>query len=288
MPYLVHILILFCIYAIIGISLNLVVGYTGLISIAHAVFSTIGGYAVAILMTFYGWNFFLAMLVGVLVSACVAWPIAWLLSRLTWDYYVLGTVGFNYVIYVVFLNWESLTRGPLGIPGIPRPTLGPLNFTSNYYFLILALLFATAAYLFARYLVRTSFGRVLKAIREDEQALRVFGYETTRYKVAIFVIAAMLAAMAGALAASFLRFLDPTAAALMDSIFAVSIVILGGVANLEGSILGALVLVAFPELMRFVGFSEDIAGQMRQLFYGLLLIIMMRWRPQGLMGEYKL
>lgn len=288
MDYLIHILILFAIYAILAIGLNLVMGYAGLISVAHASFFAVGAYATAILTVYNGWNFFLAVSVGILLSALLSLILAKILSSLLWDYYVLGTVSFAYILHVVALNWQSLTNGPMGITGIPRPSLGPIRFQDNEMFLILALAFLAAAYILARYLVGISFGRVLKAIREDEAAIRVFGYQTTRYKMAIFMIGGMMAALAGSLYAVYIRFLDPSSAAVMESIFILSIVILGGLANLKGSILGALVLVLFPELMRFIGLPESTAAELRQLFYGLLLIVLMRWRPQGLMGEYRL
>jgi branched-chain amino acid transport system permease protein len=128
---------------------------------------------------------------------------------------------------------------------------------------------------------------VLKAIREDEEAIRVFGYSTLSYKLAAFVVAAAFAALAGSLFASFIGFIDPTAFNVMESVFIISVVILGGFANIKGSLLGALVLVLLPELLRFVGFSADIAAQMRQALYGLALILLMLYKPQGLMGEYK-
>lgn len=288
MPYLVHILILLAIYSILAISLNLVAGYTGLISVAHASFFAVGAYATAILTTTYGWNFFLSVPVGMVIAIILGLAVARILSPLVWDYYVLGTVSFAFILYITFLNWSSLTNGPMGIAGIPRPKLGSLDFSNNTAFLILSLCAAGAVYFLARNLIQTSFGRVLKTIREDEQAIRVFGYETTHYKLTIFVIAAVFAALAGSLYASYIRFIDPSLGAIPESIFIISIVILGGLANLNGSLLGTFILIVFPELMRFVGFSDDIAAQLRQLFYGLLLIVLMRFRPQGLLGEYKL
>jgi branched-chain amino acid transport system permease protein len=129
---------------------------------------------------------------------------------------------------------------------------------------------------------------VLKAIREDEKAIRLFGYRTLSYKLAIFVIAAAMAAAAGSLFASYITFIDPTSFVVMESVFILAIVILGGFANLKGSVLGAFLLILLPELLRFVGFPAEVAAQMRQLIYGLLLILLMLYRPQGLAGEYKL
>jgi len=143
-------------------------------------------------------------------------------------------------------------------------------------------------YAFVQYITTSSFGRVLKAIREDEEAIRVFGYNTLYYKLTVFVIAAGLAAIAGSLFASYITFIDPSTFALMESIFLLSIIILGGLANSKGAIFGAIFLILLPELLRFVGMPPDIAAQMRQVIYGVLLILLMLYRPQGFFGEYKL
>ena len=143
-------------------------------------------------------------------------------------------------------------------------------------------------YFVSRFIVSSSFGRVLKAIREDEKAIQVFGYRTVRYKLLIFVVAAIGAASAGSFLASYITFIDPASFVLGESVLIVSMVILGGLANLKGSIMGALFLVILPEFLRFVGFPVEVAAQMRQVVYGLLLVTLMLYRPQGLMGEYTL
>ncbi|MCC6290568.1 branched-chain amino acid ABC transporter permease [Candidatus Nomurabacteria bacterium] len=288
MPYLIHLAILIGIYGILGLSLNLVVGYTGLLSVTQAAFYGLGAYATAVLLTTTGLNFFVATFLGVLLTSILALLIGFVLSRFRGDYYALGSFGFNIIIYSIFLNWQSVTRGPLGIPGISRPTIFGLNFSDNLPFLILTVIIAILVYLLCRFIVNSSFGRVLKAIREDEQALQVFGYRTAHYKLTIFVISAGLAAVAGSLFASYITFVDPSSFVLFESIFILAIIILGGLANLRGSLLGAFCLILLPELLRFVGFPSDVAAQMRQVVYGLILVILMLYRPQGLMGEYKL
>ncbi|MEA1929746.1 MAG: branched-chain amino acid ABC transporter permease [Patescibacteria group bacterium] len=288
MAYVVHLLILIGIYAILGVSLNLVVGYTGLLSVTHAAFYGVGGYAVAIMLTSLGLNFFLALLLAVIITGLASLLIGLVLSKFSDDYYALGSFGFNIIIYSIFLNWQGLTRGPLGIPGIPRPSAFGFEFGSNISFLILTVAAALLIYWLAQWLARSSFGRALKAIREDEEALRVFGYRTTYYKLAIFVIGAMMAAVAGGLFAAYITFIDPSTFTLNESIFLLAIVILGGLSNNRGAVIGAVALVLLPEALRFVGFPTDIAAQMRQVVYGLVLILLMLYRPQGLIGEYKL
>ncbi len=288
MEYLIHLAILFAIYAILGISLNLVVGYAGLLSVTQSAFYGIGAYATAILLTGYGVNFFLSVILGMLVAGVVSFAIGLVLSKFEGDYYAIVSFGFNIIVFSIFLNWQELTRGPLGIPGISKPVLFGLDFSQNIVFLVLALIILAVIYFASRFIVNSPFGRVLKAIREDEKAIQVFGYRTSFYKSIIFVIGAMMAAVAGSLFASYITFIDPSSFTLNESIFILAIIILGGLANLRGSILGALFLILLPEILRFVGFPDSIAAQMRQIIYGVILVLLMLYRPQGLMGEYKL
>lgn len=271
-----------------AISLNLIVGYTGLLSVTHAAFFGIGAYAVAIFMTFLGVNFFLALVLGIIISCVLAFLIGMVLSKFKDDYYALASFGFNIIVFSIFLNWQELTRGPLGIPGIKRPEIFNFIFSSNSFFLILVLVALLLIYLIAHFIISSSFGRVLKAIREDESTIQVFGYRTLYYKLAIFVIGAGMAAVAGGLFASYITFIDPSSFVLMESIFILSIIILGGLANNKGALVGAIFLIILPEALRFVGMPSDIAAQMRQVIYGVILILLMLYRPKGFLGEYKL
>lgn len=288
MGYLVHLGIIVCIYAILAMSLNLTVGYTGLMSITQAAFYGIGAYATAILMTGYGFNFFAALLLSIIITATVSLAIGFVLARFKDDYFALGSLGFNIIVYGILINWQSLTNGPLGIFNIPRPTIFGVFFSDNIWVLALAIVFATMIYLLCQYIGRSSFGRVLKAIREDEKAIQVFGYNTTYFKLAIFVIAAAIAAVAGTLFASYISYIDPTSFTLNESILILAIIILGGLAKNKGAVLGAVCLVLLPEALRFVGFPDSIAAQMRQVVYGVILIALALYRPQGLIGEYKI
>ncbi|MFA6554666.1 MAG: branched-chain amino acid ABC transporter permease [Candidatus Paceibacterota bacterium] len=288
MEYFIHLAILISIYAILGLSLNLVVGFTGLLSITQAAFYGIGAYTTAILLTSSGMNFFVALVIGMIITAVCSFVIGFVLSKFKDDYYALGSFGFNVIIYSIFLNWQSLTRGPLGIPGIPRPSLFGFTFSENLSFLILSVVFLALIYFICQFITTSSFGRVLKAIREDEEAISVFGYRTLWYKLAIFVIGAMMASVAGALFASYITFVDPSTFTLTESIFILAIIILGGLANNKGAVIGAICLILLPEILRFVGFPNDIAAQMRQVTYGVILILLMLYRPQGLVGEYRL
>ena len=140
MAYLIHLTILICIYAILGLSLNLVIGYTGLLSVAQAAFYGIGAYVTALLLVNSGWNFFTAMIAGMVIAGAIALLIGLVLSKFDGDYYALASLGFGVILYSVFLNWQSVTNGPLGIPGIPRPNLFGFIFSDNFSFLIFSLL----------------------------------------------------------------------------------------------------------------------------------------------------
>lgn len=288
MEYIIHLAILSSIFAILSIGLNLVVGYTGLLSVTHAAFYGTGAYTTAILITKYQFNFFTALVLGVIVTAVLALALGLITSKFKGDYYALATVGFNVIAFTVFVNWDSLTRGALGIPGISRPEIFGFSFFEPLAYLTLVLVGVALVYSIAQFLVNSSFGRVLRAIREDEQAIAAFGYNTWYFKVVIFVISASLAAVAGSLYAGYITYISPINFALHESVIILAMIILGGLANLHGSIIGAAFLILLPEFLRFVGFPAEVAAQMRLLIYGLLLVLLMMYRPQGLMGEYKL
>ncbi|OHA40005.1 MAG: branched-chain amino acid ABC transporter permease [Candidatus Taylorbacteria bacterium RIFCSPLOWO2_02_FULL_48_16] len=288
MEYLIHLAILAAIYAILALSLNLVVGYTGILSVTHAAFFGLGAYATAILTTRYELNFFVSLIAGIAITAVIALFIGRVLSKFRGDFVALGSVGFNMIVWSVFLNWQELTHGPLGIPGIGRPELLGFSFSDNLSFLALAAVFAVLVYAVARFIKSSSFGRALRAIREDEEVLQVFGYRVLHYKLAVFTIGAGMAAVAGSLFAAYITFIDPSTFTINESIFLLSVIILGGLASNRGAVIGAVVLILLPEALRFVGFPADIAAQTRQAVYGVMLILLMLYRPQGLVGEYKL
>ncbi len=269
-------------------GLNLIVGYTGLFSMAHAAFYGIGAYSTAIVMTKFGFNFFPSILVGVGVTFIVSLFIGIVLSRFRGDIYAIVSLGFVSISYAVFMNWKKVTKGPFGFPGIDRPAIFNYVFYSNLSFFMLTLFFLAGVFVICRFTITSSFGRTLKAIREDERAIEVFGYNTTRYKLAIFVLGSMITSVAGSLLGTYLTLVSPTMFTLNESIFILVITILGGLANLYGSILGALFLILLPEALRFSGLPDNVAANLNQLIYGIVLMLLMLYRPQGLLGEYKL
>ena len=292
---------LFAIFAILVVSLNLVIGYTGLLSVAHVAFFGIGAYSVAVLTTnpefeqvpghirYFDWTFFAALPVGMLIAGVVALFVGGVLSRFRDDLFVLVSVGFAVIAHRVLLFWQPVTRGAFGIHDISKPTIGGLVIDGRLEFMFLSLGFLVLVCLASWMIVRSSFGRVLMAIREDEQAIEVFGYKASMFKLMIWVISAMMAALAGGLIASEQTFIDPNSFLLLESILLVCIVILGGLGTIWGSLLGALVFVLLNEGMRFLPFLPDaLVGQARLAVLGMLIVALMLFRPQGLVGKFKL
>lgn len=286
MEYLLHILILIGIYTILSLSLNLLVGYTGILSIAHAAFYGVGAYVAALmalkLHTPFLLNLVLAVGAAGLFGAIVGIPSL----RIKDDYFVIATFAFQIITFSLLNNLVSFTGGPMGLPGIPQPVIFGLTILGHIPFLILTFIFCILTFWIANRIVSSPFGRVLRAIREDEVFAQSCGKNVAAYKITIFMIGAGLAAIAGVLYATYISFIDPTSFTVMESIFIISIVIIGGAGNLWGSVVGAAVLVTLPELLRFVGLPNSVAANIRQILYGALLVIFMLWRPRGFIGEF--
>ena len=199
MEYLINLAILFCIYGTLALSLNMVVGMAGLLSLAQAAFYGIGAYAAAIGMTELGLGFFSTLLLGMLANGILAFVVGKILSRFQGDYYAIVSAGLSVIVFSVLLNWKDLTNGPLGIFGIPKPEIGSFRLVSNFSYLVLCL--AAVALSCGIYVLfdRSSFGRTLKALREDEQLTRLQGYNTKHFKSIVFVVSAMMSGIAGAM-----------------------------------------------------------------------------------------
>lgn len=287
MPYLLHIIILIAIYIIIAVSLNLIAGYTGILTVAHSAFYGIGAYIAALMAVHLDLPFSVNLLCVIFITAAIALLIAIPALRIHDDYLIIVTFGFQMIIFSVFNNWISLTGGSLGIPGIPYIEVFGLTVDSHVEYLILVGFISYAIYFIVNRLVESPFGRVLKAIREDEIFVVSLGKNVAMFKIIVFVIGGSLAAVAGFLYAHYVTFIDPTSFTILESIFMISIVIIGGAGRLAGSIIGAVLLIVIPELLRFIGLPNSIEANMRQIIYGGLLILFLMFRPQGLVGEYR-
>ena len=287
MEYLLHILVIAGIYIILTLSLNLIVGYTGLPALGHAAFFAVGAYISALLALNFGISPWMGLIVGASFAALTGVVIGASSLRLKGDYFALVTIAFAFIVYYTAKNWVSVTRGPMGLPGIPGFSIFGLSLDSTFSYFILVFVFVLITIFIVRRIVDSPFGRVLKSIREDEIAAEALGKDTTKHKLLAFVIGAFFAGIAGSLYAHYITFIDPSSFTIMESILILLMVIFGGMGSIKGSILGAIILVVFPELLRFLGMPSAIAAPTRQMIYGLVLIILMIKRPQGLLGRFR-
>ncbi len=272
-------------YVILGVSFNLLVGYSGLFSMSHAAFYGIGAYASALLAMRLGMPFLLAALLGMLIAAAVSVPLAIPSLRVSGDYLVIASLGFQIILSSVFLNLD-ITGGAAGLPRIPPPAILGQTVRSAPGFVVFTLAFAALAVFFSYRLTSSPFGRVLRAMRDDEVAIQGLGKNIYATKVVVFAIAGAMAALAGALYGSYVGFISPPSFAVEESVFIFSLVIIGGAGTLMGSVAGAIVLEGLPELLRFVHLPYGTEAPLRQIIYAALLIAFMLFRPQGLFGQY--
>lgn len=288
MDYALHILVIACIYAILAVSLDLLMGQAGLMSVAHGIFYGLGAYTSALLATQAGAPFLIGVICGMVVGVAGSLLVSIPSLRLRGEYFVMATFAFQMVLLNVVGNWIGLTRGPLGIPGIPRPSILGWRVRSEAGYAVLAVGFTCLAYLIVARLSTGPFGRVLRAIREDEVFAESLGKNVFGFKVTVFAVSAALAASAGSLYAHYVTYIDPTSFTVLESLLVIAMVILGGAGSLWGPAIGAAVLVALPEALRFLGLPGAVAAQLRQVSYGALLVVMLLMRPQGLVGRYRL
>ena len=275
--YILNVAVLAGIYVILTSSLNITNGYAGLFSFGHAAFYGIGAYTAGILATRYGASFWLTLPLAGVVAGIFGVAIALPTLRLKGIFLALITIGFQEIVFLVILNWTSLTRGPMGIPGILPPAIGGYSFSHNreYYFLIL-LLNILVLFLITR-VVDSRVGRAFIAIREDEVAAQSVGIPVFPMKVLAFVIATVLAGMAGAFFAHHARFISADSFRLDETFVILTMLIVGGMGTLVGPIIGAVFLVILPEVSRFL-------VQYREIVYGAILVAVIVFRPEGIAG----
>lgn len=277
------------IYALMAIGQNLITGYGGMLSLCQAGFFAIGSYATAILSVSFGWSFWATLPVGILISALCGILIGLPTLRLKGDYLAIATLGFNEIVRNVIINWDSLTNGPMGIRGIKKISI--FGFEINPYskvgFLIVLWIIVAIGYFLFKRLARSRMGRALAAIREDEIAAASMGINTTKYKVWAFALGAGIAGVAGSFLAAFVLSVTPSTYTFMVSIMVLCMVVLGGMGNFGACVLGAFIIQLISYFPQLTGLSSVIPAQFKQVLFGVILVVMMIWRPQGLLGREK-
>lgn len=276
MDYIYHLITFITFYTILASSLNLFSGYTGLLSLAHAGFYGIGAYTSALLSTHYGLSPFINIFIAMLFSGLIAFAISFIALRTYEDYFVVVTLGIQIIIFSLMNNLTDLTNGPLGIVGIDS-----FPFLDNSLgFMIFSIIIALVIYGLLYNFSKSHYALNLKGIKEDEIYMQSLGRDVKRLKIEVFVISASLASVAGVLYAHYISYIDPTSFTVDESIFILSIVIIGGVGNLKGAFLASSFMVLLPELLRFVGLPDSIGANIRQIIYGLILIGVIIWQEK--------
>jgi len=286
MDYLLHILIMIAIYAILGLSFNLILGYTGLIAMCHAAFFAIGAYTSALMGIHFGTHFLLGIIMGMIVAGLISLLVAIPAIRVRDEYLIVTTLALLMIVYTVLMNWIDLTRGASGLTGILRPSLFGYQISTPMAFIPLMFGFTVLCFLICWRIVHSPFGRVLRAIREDEVATESLGKNVRAFKVWIFVTGGALASIAGGLFAHYMTYISPANFTINDTILIFAVVIIGGTANAWGPVVGAIILVSVMEALRFMEISPTIVGFTRQIAYGVILILFMCFRPHGFLGEF--
>lgn len=297
MNYLYHLIIYLSVYTIAALGLNLVVGYMGFLTLAHAGYYALGAYACALAMIKLQWSFMPAMALGVglaiILSLAITIP-AW---RSKGDAFVLVTIAVQTCLFGVFDNWydssaeigtlRNLTNGTFGIPGVPHPDIFGLSINSMPALAAFALCAALGCAGVMWLLMRSPWGRMLRCIRDDELAARSLGKRVRPAKAQAVGLACGLAAIAGAIQVSYVGFIDPSSASLDMSIVFLSMVLLGGSGNFRGPVVGAVIMLLIPEALRFLDLPDAVGASIRVMLYGAMLILLMHIRPHGVAGDYR-
>jgi branched-chain amino acid transport system permease protein len=276
-PYYLHVLIMAGIFAVLSLSLNLLLGYTGQLSLGHAAFFGIGAYASALLTLKLERSVWEGMLLGTVLAGVAGWGIGRLALKLRGAYFVLVTISFAGVISLVSINWMELTNGPLGLPGVPAPELGPWSLRTKpaYYYVVLAAV--ALSYFVCHRLVTSRIGRAFLALRENEALAESVGIDVTRYLVLAAVISAGMAGLGGSLYAHYTRFVSPEVFLFTYTVTMVIMVVAGGKGTLAGPVVGALLFTALPEALR-----EATSWQWQMLAYGVILALLVFFLPRGI------
>jgi branched-chain amino acid transport system permease protein len=277
--FLLNVLVFIGINTMLAVALNLLLGFTGQISLGHAAFYGLGAYISGALTTAHQADPWLTMLLAAVFVGILAFVIGFPILKLKGHYLAMATLGFGIIVYIVFNETVEVTGGPSGMPGIPNLAIGGIVFDSdmkNYY---LIWLFTLLTMLVSFNLSNSRIGRALRAIHDSEVAARVLGVNARLLKVQIFTLSAVISSIAGSLYAHTMTFISPASFGFNFSVELVTMVIVGGLGSIYGSLVGAVILTLLPEFLR-VFHDLDI------VIYGLLLIVMTMYLPTGLAGGF--
>jgi len=285
LAYLQNLLVLFSINAILALTLNFIMGYAGIFSLAQAVFFGIGAYTAAFVALNYTDSLLVCMLAAMSLSALVSMALALPALRVRGEYFVAASLGLQMIGVTIFSEWKSVTGGLGGMVGIPPPVLFGYTFTSITDFLMLAGVILACILVITSLLVRGSFGRSLMAIRDSESAAQAYGKSVNTVKTLSVAVSAGLAALGGVLYAFYMSFVNVEVFTLDMSILLMAMVIIGGTGTLIGPVVGAAIVMALPAALTYLPFiPPGELGTIQQIIYGAAMVILMMYRPGGVVG----
>lgn len=266
------------IYIIVVESFNLAYGFTGLVNLGHMVFFGIGAYTSA-LLTLHGTPWYIAMPAAGLLASISGAIIAAITVRLKGDYFQVVTLGLIFTAIAVSRNWISLTRGALGLPGIPK------IINDNLYYMIFVLIVTVLSILFFYWLTNSETGKIFQAIRDDETAAAILGKNTYFYKILSISISTFFAGIAGSLFVHYINFVDPAIFDLGFFVLILSMLIAGGLASIAGPVFGVLALSIVNESVRFIVVNPEIVGAVREMLFIAILMLILIFKPRGICGR---
>lgn len=285
LAYLQNIAVLFCINAMLALTLNFIMGYAGIFSLAHAIFFGVGAYATAYIALYGTDSLLICMAASALISAILSMALALPALRVRGEYFVAASMGLQVIGVTIFSEWKSITGGLGGMIGIPRPKLFGYVFNDDGAFLLLALVMLLVVLALTALLVRGSFGRSLMAIRDSESAAQSYGKHVNAVKTISVAVSAGLAGVAGSLYAFYMSFINVESFMLETSILLMAMVIIGGTGTLFGPVVGAALLMSLPAALTYLPFlPPSELGTIQQIIYGLAMVLLMMFRPGGLVG----
>ncbi len=277
-PYFMRLMVILFIYAILAVSLNLVIGLTGLLSICHAAFFGIGAYTSALLSLKAGLSFWFCLPAAGVSAAVFAFLIGYPVLRLRGHYLAMATLGFNEIVRLVIYNWDGLTRGASGLPNISPPRMFSFQFSTHasYYYLAFVFLFITVV-LIGR-IFYSHLGRAFRTMKEDETLSQALGINARWYRIFVFTFCSFFAGVAGSLYAHYSNFVSAEILDVFESVLLIIMVFIGGAGSILGSLVGAVLIVLLPEGLR------GLEGY-RMLIFGGILILVIKFYPRGLLGR---
>lgn len=274
--YMQYILNLIIINIILAIGLDLLTGFTGQFSVGHAAFFGVGAYSCALINITFGVPFWFSLFLGGLFSACIGYLIGFPALRLSGPYLAMLTFGFGEITQWVFVHWVSVTRGVHGVV-VPRPQIGSFTFSDDKHFYYIELLVLVILMFVAKNIIKSKIGRAFMSIRDNEIASQSMGVNIAKYKTMAFALGAFYAGIAGSLYSALIKYISPADFGFFQSIKYLTMIVVGGLGSIMGSIIGGTLLTVLPELLR--GFEKD-----QMLIYGALLLVFLMFMPQGIYG----